>query len=49
MVWVNRHTFNFFGVLETRVKINKMDIIATNKFGGWKMEHNYDFCDGGRI
>jgi len=48
-IFLHTHRIDFIGLLETKIKLAKVEAIAQNLFMGWRWLHNFDTGDHGRI
>ena len=48
-IFLHEKRIGFIGLLETKVKESKVDLIAHNIFHGWIWHHNFTLCNKGRI
>ena len=48
-VFLHTKQIDFIGLLETKIKLTKVDSIAANVFMGWRWLHNFDSRDHGYI
>jgi len=48
-IFLNTHSIGLIGLLETKVKLSKVDMIANNIFPGWRWISNFDMHHGGRV
>ncbi|KAJ8423024.1 hypothetical protein Cgig2_028227 [Carnegiea gigantea] len=48
-IFLHEKRIGFIGLLKTKVKESKVDLIAHNIFHGWIWHHNFTLCNKGRI